>query len=81
MYIVAKRPAWFLRLSNNVYATRQFSDLEVQPKNVRQHCFYTLLGLFIIDILPVPVTPVIAFYVILTRPNWFYRTVQLVYQE
>jgi hypothetical protein len=39
-----------------------------------------LLTLFIIDIAPVPVTPTIAFVIILARPEWFYRLIASIYQ-
>ncbi|SJM89805.1 conserved hypothetical protein [Crenothrix polyspora] len=46
---------------------------------MRIKCFLSLLGLFIIDIAPVPVTPVVAFAIILSRPMWFYRMVAISY--
>nr|WP_087145804.1 hypothetical protein [Crenothrix polyspora] len=50
-----------------------------QTKQMRIKCFLSLLGLFIIDIAPVPVTPVVAFAIILSRPMWFYRMVAISY--
>lgn len=85
MSIVALRPQWFLRLMDNMYANKPLPEracptrTEAQTKQARIRCFLSLLGLFIIDIAPVPVTPVIAFGIILSRPLWFYRVVLNVY--
>jgi hypothetical protein len=48
---------------------------------VRKKCFLSILGLFMIDIAPVPVTPVVAFFIIFLRPLWFYRLVATIYQN
>lgn len=85
MYVVIMKPNWFWELTRNLYAKRPvaehpFSSEPVkQTKQMRKKCFLSLLGLFIIDIAPVPVTPVIAFAIILSRPLWFYRTVAIIY--
>ena len=84
MYLVMQRPAWFWKMINNLY-TIQYPPLPVieitekQTKQVRKQCFLSLLGLFIIDIAPVPVTPVIAFFIIIIRPKWFYQMVAVIY--
>lgn len=83
MTIVVIRPRWFARLISNMYMNLA-EPIAQQPsgKNqaVRIKCFLSLLTLFIIDILPVPVTPAIAFVVILLRPMAFYRLVSGVYE-
>lgn len=82
MYIVVMRPGWFLRLVKNMYGNPQLSASIVrvqQTRNSRIKGFLSLLALFIIDIAPIPVTPVIAFLIILSRPQWFYRIVTNVY--
>ncbi len=83
MYIVISRPNWFLRLANNLYDKPLVKDLIINnpSKNIRIKCFLCLLTLFIIDIAPVPVTPVIAFIIILSRPRWFYRVIRDVYPD
>ena len=84
MYIVMMRPEWFLRLTGNLYNNPPAFDSIVtaqQTKSIRIKSFLSLLTLFIIDIAPVPVTPVIAFFIILGRPHWFYRIVKNVYGE
>jgi hypothetical protein len=85
MFIVVMRPRWFAQLITNMYANLA-DPLSVDPsqtsgqsRQARIKCFLSLLGLFIIDILPVPVTPVIAFGIILLRPMAFYRLVSRVY--
>jgi hypothetical protein len=85
MYIVIVRPQWFLRLVGNLYDDKlQFQERldansEKQIKLTRVKCFLSLLGLFIIDIVPIPTTPIIAFFITFTRPTWFIQTVANVY--
>jgi len=85
MFITAVRPNWFWRLITNLYAnlpvlqTSNSTATESFTRQARIKAFLCLLGLFIIDIAPVPVTPVIAFGIILSRPDWFYRVTARVY--
>ena len=81
MYVVITRPTWFLQLVENLYDNplAQNFIVNTQSKNIRIKCFFCLLTLFIIDIAPVPVTPVIAFILIWSRPQWFYRVVKSIY--
>lgn len=86
MFTVLFRPAWFWTLVNGIYVGKSglhkpdpSSLSEQQIFQQRKKCFLSLLGLFIIDIAPVPVTPVIAFVLILSRPLWFYRRVAIIY--
>lgn len=84
MYIVVKRPDWFRLLVEAMYRdkTRDTGFVSTaQTRETRIKTFASLFTLFLIDIAPVPVTPVIAFAVILSRPNWFYRVVRRVYGE
>lgn len=80
-YVVVMRPAWFLSLVGRVYNHPKHAGFVTarQTRAARIKSFLTLLALFIIDIAPVPVTPVIAFAIILTRPLWFYHAVISVY--
>ena len=83
LYIVWMRPEWFLRLVNRIYThphTHHFITSK-QTTMARIKSFLSLLILLIIDILPVPVTPMIAFVIIFTRPQWFYRVVTTIYGE
>jgi hypothetical protein len=80
MYVVIMRPTWFLQLTENLYRNRSVSR-SITSKNTRIKTFLCLLLLFIIDIAPVPVTPVIAYGIILGRPLWFLRIVNGVYNE
>lgn len=81
LYIIVVRPEWFLSLIESMYNHRQtFPFLTAKQTRVaRIESFLSLLTLFIIDIAPVPVTPVIAFVIILSRPQWFYRIVRTIY--
>ena len=86
MSIVIFRPDWFWSVTQGLYAKHPVlqqaihsEDSNLQTKETRKKCFLSLLGLFIIDIAPVPVTPVIAFVMILSRPAWFYRMVAVIY--
>jgi len=87
MFIVVVRPAWFLELIQAMYFGLPVNQQVIsenntqQTGNIRIKAFLSLLGLFILDIAPVPVTPVIAFIIILSRPAWFYRVVTQVYRE
>jgi len=81
LYIVAMRPPWFRRLINAIYDYPGLSDFVTarQTRNTRIKSCFCLLILLIIDIAPVPVTPVIAFAIILSRPMWFFHVVRNVY--
>ncbi len=84
MYIVVFRPDWFWQLAIHLYTGKSISPIAPisveQSKQARRKCFLGLLTLFIIDIAPVPVTPTIAFVIILVRPEWFYRLIASIYQ-
>lgn len=86
MAVVIWRPEWFRQLLIDLYADKaaaaELPD-EISPaqsRQARRKAFLSLASLFIIDILPVPVTPVIAFVFILARPIWFYRLGAAIYQ-
>lgn len=85
MAVVAFRPNWFWQLAVNFYADTSITTIpeisEPQSLLARKKCFLGILALFILDIAPVPVTPVVAFFIILKRPKWFYRLVAAIYQE
>jgi len=84
MYIVLFRPFWFWTLTGNLYAKKRLPQTiveidTIQSKQTRKKCFLSLVGLFILDIAPIPVTPVVAFAIILSRPKWFYQAVARIY--
>ncbi len=83
MYVALKRPLWFKTLLERMYADIKpppsFINAESGPRT-RKKCFLSLLGLFILDIAPVPVTPVVAFAIIFSRPLWFYRAASGIYR-
>jgi heme O synthase-like polyprenyltransferase len=85
MTVVAFRPRWFWQVAVNLYADTAIAAIpdisESQSKLVRKKCFLSILALFIVDIAPVPVTPVVAFFIIFLRPLWFYRLVAAIYQN
>lgn len=87
MYVVSRRPNWFWELTDKLYKGKRLpsklsaAEHVLETRYLRKKVFASLLGLFILDIAPVPVTPVIAFVIILSRPLWFYRTVAAVYSK
>jgi len=85
LFIVLFRPNWFWQVAVNLYADTTVITIpdisDSQSKQVRIKCFLSILGLFILDIAPVPVTPVVAFFIIFLRPMWFYRLVSAIYQN
>jgi hypothetical protein len=79
------RPQWFISLIDDMYDNK-FSfqdnigdDSDKRARQARIRSFWTLLGMFIIDIAPIPTTPIIAFFIILSWPRWFVRIVGEVY--
>ena len=80
MYVVLMRPNWFLQLVDDLYSKRTTPSF-IASKNTRIKTFLCLLLLFVIDIAPVPVTPVIAFVIILSRPEWFQSVIKGVYSD
>lgn len=84
MYVVGFRPDWFWTLANELYADLPKPQWPVSAddsKQARKKCFLSLLGLFILDIAPVPITPVIAFFIITIRPLWLYRLIIRIYEN
>jgi hypothetical protein len=87
MFVVLIRPKWFLALTLAMYRTHcgksrlEELDNSTYIKNTRIKAFFSLVTLFLIDIAPVPVTPVIAFCIFLMRPLWFYSLVVSVYSS
>jgi hypothetical protein len=85
MYIVIGRPEWFIRLVGDLYdhqprfQVRGAGNPQKRIGRARIMSFLTLLGLFVIDILPLPTTAILAFFIIFNRPLWFIRTVANVY--
>jgi hypothetical protein len=85
MYIVITRPQWFIILACDLYDNKpHFQERlgaysEKLTRQTRLKCFLSLLGLFIIDIAPIPTTPIIAAFIIFIRPAWFIRTIANVY--
>jgi hypothetical protein len=85
MFVVLIRPKWFLALILAMYQTKprlKYKDALntiTYVENARIKAFLSLLTLFLIDIAPVPVTPIIAYGIILVRPLWFYYWVVSVY--
>ena len=83
MYVVMKRPMWFLQLADDLYEGKSDPEsfISEPSQSTRFKCFLSLLALFTLDIAPVPVTPVVAFFLILSRPQWFYQVIKAVYNE
>lgn len=73
IYIVLFRPAWFKELVLDLY-----KDKPVQPRPYHQNLLrlkwlFSLATLFILDLVPYPVTPSIAFPIIFLRPKCFFE--------
>lgn len=86
LYSVVARPRWLIELVRQLYAHNgtMLYNLPTPPPNpllTRKKCFLSLTGLFIVDILPVPVTPVVAFFILLLRPRWFYELIEVIYWQ
>lgn len=81
MFIVVVRPKWFLDLVVAIYGQtpEKIRAAQYSRHKIRLKAFGCLVSLFIVDIAPVPVTPVIAFFIILSRPKWFLDVVLNVY--
>ncbi|WP_260839243.1 hypothetical protein [Methylomonas koyamae] len=83
MYVVVKRPDWFHRLVRGIFDYPDDADFvsAAETRAARIKSFACLFVLFLVDIVPLPVTPVVAFAIILGRPSWFYRLVSRVYGQ
>ena len=81
IYIVIFRPSWFWRLIQALYLGIPFEDDGEVDRLIRLKTLTVLITLLIIDILPYPVTPAIAFPIIFLRPAWFFRVVHDVYRS
>jgi hypothetical protein len=82
LYIVVKRPMCFSALIGNLYEKPLLQDMNYSLDRVtksRRKTFLILFCLLLIDIAPVPVTPTIAFVIILSRPLGFYQNVKNIY--
>lgn len=82
LYIIWKRPKWFKSLVYQIYNYLPQNSgfvTPIQTHHTRIKSFLSVLILFIIDIAPIPVTPVFAVIIILIRPMWFYATVCRIY--
>jgi hypothetical protein len=84
MYVVIARPRWFIELARELYTEDEKSLYPLPPSPLdslrsRKKCFLGLLTLFILDIAPVPVTPTVAFVILLSRPRWFYEMIEAIY--
>jgi len=49
--------------------------------STRTKCLITLMGLMVLDILPLPIVGLIGLYVIIKRPQWFRDLVDRLYNE
>ncbi|MGZ5576126.1 MAG: hypothetical protein ACXWEV_04540 [Methylobacter sp.] len=44
-------------------------------------CILALIAISILEISPIPITPVLLIYVVLFRPPWFYELVIKIYDK
>ncbi|CAI8801543.1 hypothetical protein [Methylocaldum szegediense] len=49
--------------------------------STRAKCLIVLIGLMILDILPIPIVGLIGLYVIIKRPRWFLEVTNRLYDE
>jgi hypothetical protein len=85
MYVVIARPGWFLNVVRNLYGYSGNCPCSIPPVRsahptaTRMKCFLSLVGIFVLDIAPVPVASTIGFVIVLGRPRWFYEMVERIY--
>jgi hypothetical protein len=48
---------------------------------MKSKCLAAIVLVSILDVLPIPVMGLIAFFIVLTTPRWFLRAVKKLYQE
>jgi hypothetical protein len=48
---------------------------------MRMLCIIALTILCIVEVGPVPVTPILLLYVVLSRPAWFYELIVKIYDK
>lgn len=81
LYVVLMRPPWFWALIGNLYVKLPLPHPVKHVPHARIKCFFSLIGLFIIDIAPLPVNAVIGIFIVLVRPLWFYGLVANIYEK
>lgn len=81
LYVVGRRPAWFIELVEAVYRGKRIrpSPMPCAAAYPRTRCAAGLVGLLILDIVPIPVVGSIGLYVVLARPAWFLRLARNLY--
>lgn len=84
LYLLWTRPPWFLTWARGVYGqsyqkTRSPIKTGIRPKQIKASII--LIGLFIIDVLPVPVTGSIALFIICFRPKSFLNWLESIYSR
>jgi hypothetical protein len=72
IYILIFRPPWCWNLIQALYLGMSFEDDRKVDRLTRLKTLMVLITLLNIDILLYPVTPSIAFPIILFRPTWFF---------
>jgi len=89
LFVVLARPRWFHEVVEHLYrdkpggSVRQTAGRETdntRAATVRIKCIFSLLGLLVLDVAPVPVTGSIGLYVALWRPLWFKTMVENMYR-
>ncbi len=81
MSIVLMRPLWFHQLIESLYKGKALEGTWRPGKHIRVQSFLVLASLFVIDILPFPVTPSIVLPLIFIRPAWVYKAVDAIYRS
>ncbi|MFO1418593.1 MAG: hypothetical protein U1E83_07960 [Methylotetracoccus sp.] len=75
LYVVGRRPAWFIELVEAVYGGKRIRPSQAPRASAYLRARYTaaLIGLLILDIAPIPIVGSIGLYIVLARPAWFLR--------
>ncbi|MGR8932786.1 MAG: hypothetical protein ACU837_00165 [Gammaproteobacteria bacterium] len=90
IYVVRKRPQWFPKIVNNLYADKTgnpetlaaAAEVLSNPTDLktRQRCTTTLIIMTLFDLV-LPVTIPVGIYVVRKRPDWFQQVVNRLYLD
>ncbi len=87
IYVARKRPIWFYRVTQKLYADKEMIDIDLgdrlDPMKTRSRITYSLIGLVVLEslLMVVPVIIPLAVWVILRRPVWFLRVTRRLYVD
>lgn len=79
MFVVVMRPRWFHQMIHTLYTDKTKPQPNGSLALMQVQSLAVLLTLFIIDILPFPVTPSLVLPMFFIRPAWMYQVVETLY--